>query len=76
MDSGFSKDKKKKSQERESAINMIRKSVSYNLRQARQELNAFWASYQPVNQGTKVVDQAYKNEIQQFVKVSFFFFQV
>lgn len=52
-------------------MNLLRKSVSYNLRQARQELSAFWASYQPVNQGTKVVEHAYKNEIQQLIKVCF-----
>lgn len=50
-------------------MNKLRKSVSYNLRQARQELSAFWASYQPVNPGTKVVEYAYKNEIQQLIKV-------
>lgn len=50
-------------------MNLLRKSVSYNLRQARQELSAFWANYQPANPGTKVVDYAYKNEIQQLIKV-------
>lgn len=54
----------------DSAMNLIRKSVSYNLKQARQELSAFWATYQPVNQGLKVVDYAYKNEIQQLIKVT------
>lgn len=57
-------------EENESTMNLFRKSVSYNLKQARQELSAFWATYQPVNQGTKVVEYAYKNEIQQLIKVA------
>lgn len=50
-------------------MDSLRKSVSYNLKQAKHELSALWASYQPVNPGTKVIDYAYKSEIQQFIKV-------